>query len=172
MSTERSPELVTIRIQRFPLDLSEQSSEHLDGLKREFALLTIRAPESAEIPKRLLELIDALTEKYSGMTENTNRERDEAIERGEKVMDELVYEVPPQVADACIELSAMLDEADEFCSQGELLLTLATPPSSVAFRRWYLGEFVAQARGLAPLPWPDADPEELIRSPRLRGAGD
>lgn len=172
MSHEAAPELVTIRLLRFPLDLSEQSSEHFEGLKREFALLTIRQDEPAEVPTRLLELVDALTERYSGMTENTNRERDEAIERGETVLDELVYIVPAQVADACIELSGILDEADEYCRQGEVLLTLATPPTSVAFRRWYLGEFVAQARGLAPLPWPDVDHGELIRSPRLRGAGD
>lgn len=172
MSYEVAPELVTIRLLRFPLDLSEQSTEHFEGLKREFALLTIRHDEPADVPKRLLELVDALTDRYAGMTEDTNRERDEAIERGEKELDELVYVVPPQVADACIELSGLLDEADEFCRQGEVLLTLATPPVSIAFRRWYLGEFVAQTRGLPPLPWPEADRDELIRSPRLRGTGD
>lgn len=171
MSHEAAPELVKVRLLRFPLDLSVQSSEHFDGLKREFALLTIRADEPTAVPKRLLELVDALTDRYSGMTENTNRERDEAIERGERVLDELTYVVPAQVADACIELSSMLDEADEFCRQGEVLLTLATPPTVLAFRRWYLGEFVGQVRGLFPLPWPDADHEELIRSPQLRGSG-
>ena len=172
MSHQAAPDLVTVRLLRFPLDLSEQSTEHFDGLKREFALLTIRPDEPAEVPKRLLELVEALTDRYSGMTEDANRERDEAIERGEKVLDELAYVVPVQVADACIELSGMLDEADEYCRQGEVLLTLATPPTAVAFRRWYLGEFVAQVRGLPPLPWPDADKDELIRTPRLRGAGD
>ena len=172
MTGDAAPELITVRLVHFPLDLSGQSSEHFEGLKREFALLTIRHDEPAEVPKRLLELVDALNDRYSGMTEGTNRQRDAAIERGEKVLDELVYVVPPQVADACIELSNILDEADDFCRQGGVLLTLATPPPSVAFRRWYLGEFVAQARGLPPLSWPDADHDELLRSPRLRSVGD
>ena len=52
----------------------------------------------------------------------------------------------------------MLDEADVFCREGELL-TLATPADEVAFRRWFLNEFVRQLRGEPPRRWsgaPDA----------------
>jgi hypothetical protein len=49
----------------------------------------------------------------------------------------------------------MLDEVDEFCRQGKHLLTLATPPELVAYRRWYLGEFIAQLAGRPATPWPD-----------------
>ena len=171
MTAQEAP-MVTVRLIRFPLDLAAESTEHFEGLKREFALLAMRAPESAEVPKRLLDLVAALTDRYAGLTEATNRERDEAIARGETVSDELSYTVPPAVADACVDLASMLDDADEYCRQGELLLTLATPPQLVAFRRWYLGEFVAQLQGEPPLPWTEADHEALARSPRLRGAGE
>jgi hypothetical protein len=64
-----------------------------------------------------------------------------------------VYRVPLAAGEACVELNAMLDEADEFCREGDLL-TLATPADQVAFRRWFLGEFVEQLGGGAPTPWP------------------
>jgi hypothetical protein len=47
----------------------------------------------------------------------------------------------------------MLDEADAFCRGGDLLM-LATPDDQVAFRRWFLAEFVTQLGGGAPTPWP------------------
>ncbi|MDP9441273.1 MAG: hypothetical protein M3P34_03640 [Actinomycetota bacterium] len=55
----------------------------------------------------------------------------------------------------------MLDEPDEFCRSGNQLLTLATPPELLAFRRWYLREFNAQLQGQPPLPWPEADRQQL-----------
>jgi hypothetical protein len=33
-------------------------------------------------------------------------------------------------------------------------LTLVTPPEAVAFRTWFLEEFVRQVAGEDPLPWP------------------
>lgn len=70
---------------------------------------------------------------------------------------------------ATVSLARMLDEADEFCRSGNHLLTLATPPELLAFRRWYLGEFNAQLQGQSPLPWPEADRQQLVASPTLRG---
>ena len=48
----------------------------------------------------------------------------------------------------------MLDEADESCTRGDHLLTLATP-EELRFRCWFIGEFVAQINGAPPTPWPD-----------------
>ncbi len=60
--------------------------------------------------------------------------------------------MPPEVAAAARRLGDLLDEADEFCRSGHLL-TVATQPESVAFRRWYLGEFQRQIDGHPPGPW-------------------
>ena len=51
-----------------------------------------------------------------------------------------------------MELTGLLEEADDYCRRGELL-TLATPPELVAFRNWYLGQVVEQIDGRPPTPW-------------------
>jgi hypothetical protein len=78
--------------------------------------------------------------------------RDDAIERGEDIVD-LHYRVPEDAALACIHLGYIFDEADKYCRAGRHLLSLATPPESLAFRQWFLGEFVNQIAGAAPTPW-------------------
>ena len=157
-----------VRVQRFPLDVYQRATEAFEGLRREFTLVALRTPEAQDVPDRLLRLVEALTGEFAGFGEEAERARDEAIERGESAVD-LVYHLPPAVADACVALSEMLDEADRFC-QGDLLLSLASTPEAVAFRRWYLGEFVAQLDGAPPLPWPEADVDALVRDPTLRRA--
>jgi hypothetical protein len=79
-----------------------------------------------------------------------------AAERGESVAD-LVFVVPAEAAEASRELDRILDEVDDFCRDGERLLTLATPDELVGFRRWLLGEFGRQIEeGLDPIPWSDS----------------
>ena len=68
---------------------------------------------------------------------------------------DLIYHVPVEVRQAAIDLGVLLDEADDFCRQGDELLTLATPPRAVAFRRWFLEEFVRQIDGQPPVSWED-----------------
>lgn len=165
-------ELREVRLLDFPLDAYQRATEAFEGLRREFTLVALRSPHAKEVPARLLELVDGLTGEFGGLNDDADRIRDAAIARGETSVDELVYRLPVTAADACVALADLLDEADEFCRQGDVLLTLASPPEMVAFRRWYLGEVVAQVRGGSPLPWPDADAGALLREPRLRGAGD
>lgn len=165
-------DLVEIRILGFPLDVWARSSEHFAGLQREFALLSMPGGHGPEVPQRLLDLVASLTDRFATLTAASNDLRDAAAARGDESVAELVYQVPAAVAEASLELARMLDLADEFCRDGDLLLTLATPPESLAFRRWFLGEFVAQANGMAPLPWPDADQAALVADRRLRGQVD
>lgn len=164
------PDLHQVRILQFPLDVYQRSTEAFEGLRREFTLVALRRPAADEVPARLLELVDALTGEFGGLTDGPDQVRDAALARGETTLDELVYRLPAAAADACVILADLLDEADEFCREGDLLLTLASTPEAVAFRRWYLGEIVAQVRGGAPMAWPDADVEAIRRQPRLRGA--
>ncbi|MEO6712854.1 MAG: GAF domain-containing SpoIIE family protein phosphatase, partial [Mycobacteriales bacterium] len=77
-----------------------------------------------------------------------------ALERGEAELD-LLYQVPASAADAVRGLAQVLDDADEYCRAGQELLTLAAPADVVAFRHWFLGEFMRQIRGEGPTPWPD-----------------
>jgi hypothetical protein len=147
--------LVEVRLLNLSVDAYQRSSEHHDELVREFALINEarRTDSGAEdLPGRLLALVDDLTARFAGFSSEPRAALQAALDRGEKHID-LVYSVPPAAGPAAAEFDRLLDEADEFCRAGDLL-TLATPPDTAAFRRWFLGEFVAQAAGAPPTPWP------------------
>ena len=163
MSAEEFEPMIRVRLLRFPLRVFARSAEHHDDLLREFALLAAsrggaeQAPSgaagrSADVPARLLVLVDELTRRFAGATRGVQEERAAALARGETELD-LEYLVPAGIAEASRVLADMLDEADQFCRSGDLL-TLATPPETSAFRRWYLTEVQRQASGEPPTPWP------------------
>jgi len=141
--------LVHVRILGLPLDVYQRASEHNDELLREFAL--IGGDSTDHVPARLLELIEELNARFGDFTEGPTTAIQDALTRGDKQID-LLYEVPAEAAPAAVRLGALLDAADDFCRSGELL-TLATVPESLAFRRWFLDEFVAQVDGRPPRPW-------------------
>ena len=65
----------------------------------------------------------------------------------------------------------LLDLADEFC-RGQRLLALARTPEQAEFQRWFLGEFVRQARGEepgrdGPLDDPGPDARRAKRSAKI-----
>lgn len=147
-------ELVEVRLLGLPLPVWQRAQEHVDGLLREFTLMVQDDGARAAIPRRLLGLMDELTAGYGEFSEEQRRQMEAAAERGEPEID-LTYQVPPAAAGAAQQLGDMLDEADDYCRQGDHLLTLATPAEAVRFRRWFLGEFVDQVGGRPPTPWPD-----------------
>lgn len=146
--------LVTIRLVGLPVALHARSSEHSDELMREFTYIRAQSadPEASTVPSKLLDLVDEISAQFAGFTAASQAELDRAIARGETSID-LEYRVPADVADACIHLGELLDATDEYCREGDVLLTLATPDELVAYRRWFLDEFVRQAAGGAPRPW-------------------
>ena len=150
----RETELLEVHVQRVPVALWAASQEHFAELMREFTL--IAASETTDsphpVPQRLLDLVEQLTSSYSGFTTEQERALAEAAEAGVESVD-LVFRVPLSAAQAAETLEQMLTEADEFCRSGDHLLTLATPPECVRYRRWYLEQFVNQAAGLPPQPW-------------------
>ena len=149
-------DLVEVRIIGMPMDVYQQASEHTDELMREFAL--IREAETSEgghhVPRRLLELVEQLSGQFGPFTGPQQAQLAQAVEDGATSID-LDYRVPAAAREACIDLGRTLDEADEFCRQGQELLTLATPSRAVAFRNWFLEEFVRQIDGHPPTPWED-----------------
>ena len=146
--------LVEVRLVNFPLAVYVRAYEHHQELMREFALLALAPPiprPGHDVPARLLELIEVLGRRYAASADDTDAVRDAAIARGETAID-LTYTVPESARDACLRLGELMDAADEFC-RDENLLTLASEPDEVAFRRWYLDEFVRQIDGAEPTPW-------------------
>ncbi len=141
--------LVSVRILGLPLDVYRRTSEHTDELLREFAL--IREDDSNQVPARLLALIDELNARFAVFTAGPTAALREAAARGDDEID-LVYEVPADASQGVVSLGALLDEADEFCRAGDLL-TLASSSEDVAFRRWFLEEFLHQIDGQPPRSW-------------------
>lgn len=143
------PHLIGVRIVGLPVGVYGRASEHNDELLREFAL--IHEDGSDHVPARLLALIDELNARFGGFTEAPTQALQEALNRGDREVD-LRYDVPPEASEAVRRLGSLLDEADEFCRSGDLL-TLATLPESLAFRRWFLEEFDRQIHGRPPRSW-------------------
>jgi hypothetical protein len=151
------PELVRVSLIGLPVALWQQSQEHGDELLREFMLIASerqRTSTDHDVPVRLTSLIDELTSQYAGFSEANERLLADAADRGLETLD-LEYDIPAAAAGGASRLGDLLDEADDYCRRGEHLLTLATPPMQVAFRRWYLDEFVRQIDGGPPRAWAD-----------------
>ena len=137
-----------VRLLGFPIALHARAVEHHEELMREFQLLAL---DTADVPRRLAALVEEMVASYGSIGLAPAADRDAARARGETTVD-LTYHVPASIAEVCLRLDRMLDEADEFC-RSDRLLTLAADDDLVAFRRWTLGQFVAQVGGAAPTPW-------------------
>ena len=151
-------QLVDVHLLDFPVPLAAKAKQHFEELMREFALIHAGASDDHDddrpVPARLMELIDTLTTRFAGVNSAAEERLERAIAEGVPVIDDHVMTLPPEAAPATVALGAMIDEADEYCRQGEHLLTMATPPDCVAYRKWYLGEVAGQLDGAAPTPWP------------------
>jgi hypothetical protein len=154
LTDESPPELVTIRLIGVPLDIQVRSSEHQDGLRREFRMLVEEGrADSSSVPGRLVALAAELDRRFQAFGAAGRAEMEAAIARGDASVD-LTLEVPRAVGPAARDFGRMLEEADEYCSAGEHLLTLCTPPDIVVYRNWAIDELVHQAEGALPIPWP------------------
>jgi hypothetical protein len=150
-------ELVEVHLLQLPVRLWGRSQEQHDAIMREFALMSVPAEEGEKarhVPSRLIELIDTLTADFGGVSTAQEQELYAALEAGVESLDQ-VYRIPPAAAAASKALGAMLDETDEYCRQGEHLLTLAADEELVRFRWWYLDQFIDQTEGKPPVAWPD-----------------
>jgi len=72
-----------------------------------------------------------------------------------KTTTDLRVNMPRATAQSIGRFLELLDLADAFC-RDERLLSLARTPGQRRFQQWFLGEFVRQLNGEAPLAWPDA----------------
>ncbi len=144
--------LVEVHLLRLPVDLYQRAAEHSDELLREFALMQELHDDGGAVPAQLVTLIEEFRRRFAMFSAGPRTELEEAMAAGAREID-LYYRIPPEARSAVVELGTLLDEADEFCRAGTELLTLATPPEALAFRRWFLSEFEAQIDGRAPTPW-------------------
>ncbi len=157
MSTPADDELVTVRLDRLPLDVQTAAQQHGDELTRELMLVAEQMHQQAdgapELPLRFVELVTALNSRYSMFTAEQEQQLSAALAAGDSTVD-LVYQVPASVGPAAASLGAILDEVDDYCREGRLLLTLETPAPLVTYRRWFLDQFIEQSQGRPAVSWP------------------
>lgn len=151
---------VQVHLLALPVSTAARAREHFEGLVREFTLIATGAehdPDAREqTPARLMELVASITAAYGGINSEADQRLEDAIDRGDAVIDDHVLMVPKAAGPAAQALSDIIDEADDYCRQGEHLLTLAFPPDLDAYRRWYLGQVLRQLDGHPPVAWPDS----------------
>ncbi len=157
MTPGEEPEhrLVDITLLDIPVTLWARTDDELKDLRREFALIVLsRENHVPDVPSQLMHLIDELQASY-GAFGNSQAERFErARTEDDPVIDRLEWRLPHDSEDDIKRLATALDEADEYCRQGQHLLTLTSSPATKAFRDWFLDEFCVQLRGGPPTPWP------------------
>lgn len=149
-------DLHEVHLQQLPVRLWAQAQEQSDALMREFALITMGGPsEGHEVPRKLIDLIASFDARFAGVAVAQEIELREAADAGRLVIEDLVYQVPAEAADASVQLDELLAAADAYCAEGAHLLTLASSEQIVRFRRWFLGQFVDQIAGKPAVAWPD-----------------
>jgi hypothetical protein len=134
--------------------------EHNDALFRELQLIRIRmhtqGGEAAEAPPGLPSLVDRLLAQFRSQSDTLRDEVARAQDRGAETVD-LVSEVPPAAVPAARAYVELLEEADEFCRSGDLLVP--PPPERVRWlRRWFVEQMAAQLLDGAPPGRPDGGP--------------
>ena len=145
--------LRTVRVLGFPLQVHARAQQQAQEMRREFQLVLGQEElHPGSVPARLLDLSAVLSERYAGFTEQQELEIEDGISAGRQFLDELVFRVPPDMAEAAEQLRAVLDEADELC-RSDRMLVQATPPDLVRYRNWYLDQFSRQLAGRLPQPW-------------------
>lgn len=154
--------LRSVHLLELPVPLSARAREHFEGLMREFFLIASGAGQDAQLPARLMQVVDSIMAQFEGVNTAADQRLDDAIDARAEVIADHVLQVPPEAGPAARALEAVLDEADAYCRDGAHLLTLATPPDCLAYRRWYLGQVVGQLTGEPPVPWPDSAPARAL----------
>ncbi|MEO7979772.1 MAG: hypothetical protein ABI807_02540 [Sporichthyaceae bacterium] len=157
MTSPADEELITVVVGQIPIGLQTAAQQHTDEITRELVLVAEQVHQRGDpggLPQRFVELVSALSARYSMFTAEQESQLARAVQEGRESVD-LVYSVPASAAVAAAQLGSIFDEVDEYCREGRLLLTLESPAPVVAYRRWFLDQFVEQSQGRPPIAWPD-----------------
>ena len=149
---EPSPDEMRIDILSVPLRSFIEFQRHYRELRREVRLLALAHEAEYPLAKDLSDLFGRLeTDLREGIGA---AQIEHALQSGAANAD-LQVAMPRATAATIGRFIELLDLADAFCRE-ERLLSLARTPDQQQFQRWFLGEFVRQQQGEAPLAWQDA----------------
>ena len=147
-------DMLRVRLLGMPAQLFADFRRWYAEMRRELRILGLA--HAAEYP---------IAGELTALTAQVDAERAQA--RGIDVLDaaiaagadrvDLDYGVPPSAPATMAHFGDLLDRVDDFCREHRLL-TVPAHPEVVALRRWYVGQFVRQAAGEPPTPWPGGHP--------------
>ncbi len=106
------------------------------------------------MPARLLELAHELDTVYGPYIASSTEQMETALDRGQDLLDEVVYELPSGAAAFVRRVADLLAEVEIYCRSDTHLLTLAPPADVAAYRRWSIEQVLQQHAGEPPTPWP------------------
>ena len=141
---------LTVRLLDMPVQVFAHHRIHYNELLRELRLLALADASVGPLAQDLTELSVEVERdrRRSGGVDRLAEAAAAGLDRAD-----LAYAVPSDAPARMARLLELLEDADEFCTS-QRLLAITPGEQAVALRRWYLGEFVRQAHGLEPLPWP------------------
>lgn len=134
-----------MRLTDVPVRLFLESQDHQHDLIRELQLIEIGGgldATTSAISRRLATLIADVLSSYQPVRSATREQALAALSRGDDVVT-LRVPVYPGMADALRTWLQLLEEADELCRHGELLL-LATSAEVRRLRTWYVEQITSQ----------------------------
>jgi anti-sigma regulatory factor (Ser/Thr protein kinase) len=136
-----------------PIQAMIRANAHYDALYREFRLiLESDRSQVQNVPGRLLSLIGELGRSFLGFGRPAAKAWQTGVQENRKTVD-LHFRIPSEAGPIVERYNKLLDEADDFCQQGELL-TIAPTIEALSVRRWAFGQVVRQCLGEPPTPWP------------------
>lgn len=137
--------LGVVRLPDVPARVFLESQDHQQDLIRELQLADIGGSASngvERVSQRLARLIAGVLSDYQTVRSATRDQALAALARGEHVVT-LDVPVVPGMHDALHRWLQLLEEADDLCRRGELLL-LAPSPEVRRLRRWYVEQLTSR----------------------------
>jgi anti-sigma regulatory factor (Ser/Thr protein kinase) len=151
---------IRVDILGVPLRSYVEFQRHYRELRREVRLLALAHESDYPLAKDLSDLFGSLERDLrDGIGADQIQQ---AMTSGADRVD-LAVAMPRPAAATIGRFIELLDLADAFCRE-ERLLSLARPADQRQFQRWFLGEFIRQERGEAPIAWQDA---AVTRAPSM-----
>jgi anti-sigma regulatory factor (Ser/Thr protein kinase) len=134
-----------VRVGQVPTALLNGAKTHLDDLVRDLTLVNEAAIASGSADEELLELavrLRHLAADLVGFRNQIRRQAVDAVQRGVETLT-LELDLPVSMRGRLIDYRQALDEAEEHCAAGRLLVCPVSPEQT-RFRRWKLDRIVEQ----------------------------
>jgi anti-sigma regulatory factor (Ser/Thr protein kinase) len=128
-----------VRVEQVPTALLNDTKSHLDDLVRDLVLVNAAAVQDGKADQELADLaarLSHLAADLVGFRNQVRRQALQAVQRGAETLT-LELDLPVSLHGRLVDYRRALDEAEEHCVAGRLLVS-AVPAEQLQFRRWKL----------------------------------